>query len=218
MDTKTIDTIKSPETAQWIAFDGVDRIASGSRFGVAARVKERLDRDPYAALLVFDNVTSERVELDLRGTIDDVVGRLEASAAAPASAPEAAAALPDTAPGPGRPKLGVIPREVTLLPRHWEWLNGQPGGASVALRKLVEEARRTHREQDRIRIARESAYRFLSAIAGDLPGFKHATRALFAGDRPGFVDAVRDWPTDIRDHAVTLAAAEFDEAPDTAMI
>lgn len=116
--------------------------------------------------------------------------------------------------GPGRPKLGVIAREVTLLPRHWDWLNSQPGGASVALRKLVEEARRTRGDKDRTRAAQEAAYRFMSAIAGDLPGFEEASRALFAYDRRRFGELVAGWPEDVRDHAIKLAFADLD--PDRA--
>jgi hypothetical protein len=111
--------------------------------------------------------------------------------------------------GRGRPKLGVVAREVTLLPRHWDWLNTQPGGASVALRKLVEEARRTSGDRDRTRAAQEAAYHFMSAIAGDLPGFEEATRALFAYDRRRFGDLVAQWPEDVRDHAIRLAFADL---------
>src|SRR3984957_11907417 len=103
--------------------------------------------------------------------------------------------------GRGRPKLGVVAREVTLLPRHWEWLATQPGGASVALRKLVEEARRTHADKDKIRKAQERAYHFMSAMAGDLPGFEEATRALFADNRSKFKETIGTWPVDVHDHA-----------------
>jgi hypothetical protein len=101
--------------------------------------------------------------------------------------------------------LGVVAREVTLLPRHWEWLAAQSGGASVALRKLVEEARRTHGEKDRLRRTQERAYCFMSAIAGDLPGFEEAARALFASDRPKFTERIAHWPADLRDHTLWLA-------------
>ncbi len=111
--------------------------------------------------------------------------------------------------------MGVVAREVTLLPRHWDWLNGQPGGASVALRKLVEEARRANAGRDRVRRAQEAAYRFLSALAGNLPGFEEATRALFASDRTRFQEMVEPWPEDVRDHAKTLANAAF-QSPDDA--
>jgi hypothetical protein len=102
----------------------------------------------------------------------------------------------------------VVAREVTLLPRHWEWLNGQPGGASVALRKLVEQARRANGDADRQRAAREAAYHFMSAMAGNLPGFEEAARALFADDRRSFAARIAAWPADIRDHIVKLAYAD----------
>src|SRR5258708_12420970 len=102
--------------------------------------------------------------------------------------------------GRGRPKLGVVAREVTLLPRHWEWLGTQPGGASVALRKLVEEARRSSGDRDRSRAARDAAYHFMSTMAGNLPGFEQPSRAFFPDDRPPFVRLIAGWPADIRDH------------------
>jgi hypothetical protein len=106
----------------------------------------------------------------------------------------------------------VVAREVTLLPRHWDWLGSQPGGASVALRKLVDEARRLRGDRDRIRTAQEAAYHFMSAMAGNLPGFEEATRALFADDRHRFVDLIAAWPEDLRDHALKLAFANLSPA------
>jgi hypothetical protein len=194
--------------ASCTAFEGPRRIASGELRDVALKTKEVIDRGGKAPVLIFDDVTGEQVELDFRGTVADVLERLEASARAAASQPPAEAPR-----GPGRPKLGVVAREVTLLPRHWEWLNDQPGGASVALRRLVEEARRTGAGRDRVRRAQEAAYRFLSAMAGNLPGFEEATRAFFAGDRARFDELVGPWPDDVRDHARTLAAASFQETP-----
>jgi hypothetical protein len=132
-------------------------------------------------------------------------------ASTPDSAPppkpaEASADTPAAPRGRGRPKLGVVAREVTLLPRHWTWLNAQPGGASVALRKLVEAARRGNGDGDRRRAGQEAVYRFMHAIAGDQPGFEAAARALFAGDLGKLEDAIADWPHDIREHATMLAA------------
>ena len=100
-------------------------------------------------------------------------------------------------------------REVTLLPRHWEWLNAQPGGASVALRKLVEQARRGNQEADRTRRSREAAFRFMSAIAGNEPGFEEASRALFAGDGDAFTHQTEAWPMDVRNFARVLAVDGF---------
>ncbi|MGY4354661.1 hypothetical protein ACVW0J_001154 [Bradyrhizobium sp. i1.7.7] len=110
--------------------------------------------------------------------------------------------------GRGRPKLGVVAREVTLLPRHWEWLGAQPGGASVALRKLVDEARRVSGDKDRERQARDAAYHFMLTMAGNLPQFEEASRALFADDRRRFTGLIADWPVDVRDHIVKLAYSD----------
>jgi hypothetical protein len=113
---------------------------------------------------------------------------------------------------PGRPKLGVVAREITLLPRHWDWLATQPGGASVALRKLVEEARRSNKEKDCQRLAKEATYGFIRAMAGNEPGFEEATRALFAGNQANFEALVAPWPIDVANHAKKLALRAF-QAP-----
>ncbi len=186
---------------QCTAFEGSLLIASGELQAVAPKVKAVISRGERFPVLIFDNETSQLIEVDFRGTVRTVLARL------PAPPPEPAAAGQPR--GPGRPKLGVVPREVTLLPRHWEYLNRQPGGASVALRKLVEEARRVNEGKDRVRTAKESAYRFMSAMAGDEPGFEEATRALFAGDQRKFDILIGVWPPAIRDHAKKLAAAAF---------
>jgi uncharacterized protein len=182
------------------AFAGTKRIASGDLRQVALKAKAVWDRDKWAQVLIFDDVSSELVEVDFRGTPADVLRRIEEVAAANA--------LPRR---PGRPKLGVVAREVTLLPRHWDWLASQPGGASVALRKLVEQDRLANQGRDRRRRAQEAAYRFLSAMAGNEPGFEEAIRALFAGKPRRFDELVEPWPKDIRDHAKRLAAAAFTE-------
>jgi len=196
------ETVGSGAAPLIIAFAGEERIALGDLRQVAVAVKERADRDPEASLLIFDAGTSARIEIDLRGSVDAVLARLPAE-----STPDVA--VPESAPGPGRPKLGVVAREVTLLPRHWDWLGQQPGGASVALRKLVDEARRASVQQDRIRQAQEATYRFLAVMAGDRPGFEEASRALFAGDRERFDGLTAAWPVDIREHALRLAAGAF---------
>ncbi len=191
------------------AFEGSRCIASGNLVEVAGKVKEIIDRGEQASVLIFDDFTSELVEVDFRGTMEDVMKRLEK----PLASDEAAAAPLNTGQssprGPGRPRLGVVSREVTLLPRHWDWLNSQPGGASVALRKLVEEAKRVNGDRDKVRQSQEAAYRFMSAMAGNLPGFEEATRALFAGDPERFNDSVVSWPADIRDHARNLSDSAF---------
>ena len=183
---------------QCTAFEGGIRIASGALQEVALKAKEVIERAASASVLIFDDLTSELIEVDFRGTAEQVFERLTAGAS-----------TESTSRRPGRPRLGVVAREVTLLPRHWEWLSRQPGGASVALRKFVEHARRDLEGTDRLRLAREAAYRFMSAMAGNEPGFEEASRALFRGDRDAFKKQVKLWPADIRNHASRLAEAAF---------
>lgn len=179
------------ESTTYTAFLGDVRIAHGALAEVAVAVKYANADRP---VLIFDDTTGRQLDLDTRGSDDEIRARY---------------ALADVPRGRGRPKLGVVPREVTLLPRHWEWLNKQPGGASAALRKLVDTARRENGAELRAhtRAAHEAAYHFLHAVAGDFPGYEEATRALFADDRVGFTEQIAHWPSDIRAHAVKLAFA-----------
>lgn len=199
-----------------IAFDGPRRIAIGPLAEVAAQTKQAIDAGAKGPILIFDDLTSEPVELDFRGTVAEVVARLPAarSSSVEGPAPEPLAEAPR---GRGRPRLGVVAREVTLLPRHWDWLASQPGGASVALRKLVEVARRTHAAADAARQSRESAYRFMSAMASGFDTFEEASRALFTKQGGRFQELVRAWPVDVRQHALALALASFaaESAPET---
>lgn len=197
---------------RYIAFVDQRRIAEGDLSTVARAAKRVHDEAGHETLLVFDAATSRPVELDLRGTADEVVGRLTASPSDQPSDEECATTGPaaSPAPRPGRPKLGVVGKEVTLLPRHWEWLAAQPGGASVTLRKLVEKARRESADTDTRREACDSAYRFMLAMAGNEPGFEEATRALYAGDAERFAQTTAAWPADIREHARNVAARSFD--------
>jgi hypothetical protein len=177
-----------------IVFAAFKRIAQGSTADVLAQLRERKDDTPY---LVFDEQTGESLDFDVHNRAGIV--------------PHAASteAHDDAPRGVGRPKLGVVAREVTLLPRHWDWLNRQPGGASVALRRLVQEASRVNADRDAVRASREAAYRFMTAIAGSLPGFEEATRALFAGERNRFEALIDGWPADLRTHLQKLSAASW---------
>ena len=154
------------ETHNYTAFDGTRRVACGDLPTMLRAVKATLDAGG-AEPLIFEDRTGRQIDFDLRGSADDVVARVAPSAASN---------------GPGRPRLGVISREVSLLPRHWEWLETQPNGISAALRRLVDEARKLEPEAERARLAREAASRFMWALAGNLPGFEEASRALFAGN------------------------------------
>ena len=213
MNSVQTDPSGPPDCARrFTVFSGTRCIARGALHDVAQRAKRTLDQVEQPQLVIFDDATGDVIDIDLHGSVAEVIERAERAAGqhpSPASEPQ------PTAPrGPGRPRLGVVAREVTLLPRHWDWLAHQPGGASVALRKLVEAARRDPGGKDRVRQAREAAYRFMSALAGNEVGFEEAARALFAGRRADFEAHVGRWPKDVREHAMRLAAPSFDgDAP-----
>ena len=136
----------------------------------------------HEPLVIFEDATGHPIELDLRGSAEEAAARLPP----PTSPPT---------PTRGRPKLGVTAREVTLLPRHWEWLSAQRGGASAALRRLVDQARRED-GGDAAQVT-EAAYRVMTSLAGDLPGYEEATRALFARDLDRFGKLISPWPADV---------------------
>jgi len=194
------------ENPHYTAFAGSRRIGSGTLAHVARQAKDAMERGEQDPVVILDDETCRLVEVDFRGSAEDVVRRLGPSGEPPATEAESPPR------GPGRPKLGVVAREVTLLPRHWDWLNRQPGGASVALRKLVEDARRSHQAEDRQREAQEALYRFMAMMAGDHAGFEEASRSLFAGNPAGFAEAIRSWPEDVRAHAQMLARRVFESA------
>ncbi|HUQ83210.1 MAG TPA: DUF2239 family protein [Gemmatimonadaceae bacterium] len=193
------------------AFAGTRRLASGTLADVAVAARRALDAGSQEPILIFDDETARVVDVDLRGTPGDVAERYGATRrgegegegeGSNASSPYRETLTPR---GRGRPKLGVVAREVTLLPRHWEWLASQPGGASAAVRRLVDAARQTSADRDRSRAAKEVAYRFMSAMAGNEPGFEEATRALFANNAARFAEMTASWPRDVRDYARRLA-------------
>ncbi|WP_426026378.1 DUF2239 family protein [Brevundimonas sp. TSRC1-1] len=174
----------SDEDRDLVLFDGPNRIARGSDAAVVAAFRKALAASPQAALRVFDLATGRPVDLDLR----------EREAA--------------PAPKRGRPRLGVAAREVTLLPRHWDWLAAQPGGASAALRRLVDQARKTGADDDARRRRTDAAYGFMVEMAGDAPDFEEASRALFAGDRARLAALIAPWPTDIHAQILELFDGE----------
>lgn len=194
------------------AFAGHRRLASGPLGDVALSIKhlatgKSTKPTGHHAIVIFDDASGRSIDIDLRGTDEEVLARLPL----PEPSADASAPVASEPRGRGRPKLGVVAREVTLLPRHWDWLASQPGGASVALRKLVEDARRTNGDRDRHRAARDAAYHFMSTIAGDFKGFEEASRALFADDRRRFGELIAGWPDDVRDHIAALAFGDRDD-------
>jgi uncharacterized protein len=203
------DSLSKPCTA----FGGHRLLLSGPLVEVALAVKTATEHEPLNTFLVFDDVSGRVIDLDLRGSKADIIERLARPpkkfigrhAPRPNEPPSPSEEPPPEPRGRGRPKLGVVAREVTLLPRQWEWLSAQPGGASAVLRRLVDEARRDDGSLRRRRAAQEAAYQFMLAIAGDFTGYEEATRALFADDRPKLEQLLLEWPADIRAHVTRLA-------------
>ena len=194
-------------TPCYTSFNGHKRIASGSLPVNALTVKHALASDLSSPLLTFCDQTGQVVDIDIRGSDAAMLARLppeghqlQGNESAQINSEESSEPR-----GRGRPKLGVVAREITLLPRHWDWLATQPGGASVTLRKLVDAARRANVDRDRQRRANECAYHFMSTMAGDMAGFEEASRALFANDAAKFRQQTEAWPSDVRDYVRYLA-------------
>jgi uncharacterized protein len=178
----------------YVAFADSHRIAQGDLLTVALAVKTRSEQTPSAPAIIFNSNTSRVTDVWLSGDEAAIADWIKAHV------PEALPSPPKTR---GRPKLGVVSREVTLLPRQWDWLNSQPGGASVTLRKLVDAAAKDPQAEKRA--AQDATYRFATALAGDAAGFEEAMRALYAGDQMQFETQIAHWPTDVADHTRQLA-------------
>jgi hypothetical protein len=177
------------------AFAGQRLIERGCIETTLVAVKRRIDAGETEPILVFEDQTGNQIDFDWRGTEQDVLVRLGEHPAFVAPPVDGGVRS-----GPGRPKLGVVSREVSLLPRHWQWLEAQSGGISAALRRLVDEARKAQPEKQEATRVRDATSRFMWAMAGNLPNFEEASRALFSSDGERFRDLIEDWPADIREH------------------
>lgn len=184
----------------YTAFEGEKLLAHGPLERVVLKVKKRIGSAPNASVLVFSDSTGKEMDFDLRGSEKEVLKRLQ-TFLSPKATPSSG--------GPGRPKLGVVAREVSLLPKHWEWLSTQSGGASATIRRLVENASKAHSSKDLIKQAQERTYKFLNSIAGNSPNFEEALRMLYRKDKKGFFEAISTWPTDIKGHAKKLSEDSF---------
>ena len=185
----------------YTAFEGTTRLFRGTFEEVVLKVKERLGRAENSSILIFSDNTGTTMDFNFHGNARDVRKRLEIFVSKRSCGP---------LPGPGRPKLGVISREVTLLPRHWEWLANQSGGASATLRKLIEDAKKKSSAHTSVKQVQERVYRFMSVIGGDMKGYEEALRALYKADRAKFLWHIQDWPADVRTHVVDMAKPIFE--------
>lgn len=168
----------------YVAFSNARRVAEGALKNVFPILKRRHDRNASEMVLIFEVDTGRQVDFNLRRSLKDVLEEQPS----PKS--------------PGRPRLGVISREISLLPRHWDWLEQQPGAISAVLRRLVEQAIKTEPGKERARRIRTALSRVLTSVAGDRPNFEEATRALFVGDIGRFESLIEKWPKDIRAYAL----------------
>lgn len=183
------------------AFIGHQLLAQGPLEKVALKVRKKMKDEPSASILVFSDLTGKEMDFDIRGSEKEVLERLQIFRTQEHPAHENS--------GPGRPKLGVISREVSLLPRHWEWLSTQSGGASATLRRLIEDAKKGSSNKEQVKQAQERTYKFMAAIAGNFPNYEEALRALYAKDKKKFETQINDWPKDILSHTKKLAHDVF---------
>jgi uncharacterized protein len=190
----------TPQT--YTAFDGHKRLAEGRLDAVVIAIKRKLKAAPASSILVFSDSTGKEMDFDLRGSEKEVLLRLHVYLSRESE--------PLAGNGPGRPKLGVVAREVSLLPRHWEWLSTQSGGASAALRKLVEEAKKSSFGKEEAKHAQERAHKFMTSVAGNLPRYEEALRALYARDKKRFKEQMTDWPPDVRNYSCKMADPSFE--------
>ncbi|MGH9588273.1 MAG: DUF2239 family protein [Acidobacteriaceae bacterium] len=174
-------------TEGYTVFVGNSQIAAGTLREILPELMPRFEEDRGTMFLIFEDESGRQVDFDLRGTAEEILARISP---------------PRT--GPGRPRLGVRPREVTLLPRHWDWLEVQQGGASAAIRQLIDKARKEEPEGIRKQRAAYAAGRFLSAMAGNCPGYEEASRSLYADDVERFTEFASAWPSDVREYALRL--------------
>lgn len=192
------------DSQTYTAFEGHKLLAQGRLDEVVLRVKQRSKADISSSILVFSDLTGKEMDFDLRGSEKEVLQRLQVYLSHAGETPAAST-------GPGRPKLGVVAREVSLLPRHWEWLSTQSGGASATLRRLIEEAKKNSSGKELLKQAQERTHRFMSSIAGNLPHYEEALRALYAKDKKKFREQIADWPSDVRECTKRMATPVFEK-------
>lgn len=184
----------------YTAFNNNEILAQGSLETIALAVRQKVKEDKNASILIFSDLTGRQIDIDISGTEKQVLERLKIYSSNK---------TPQVSAGAGRPKLGVIPREISLLPHHWEWLINQDGGSSGIIRKLIDDKIKST-SPDKVKIAQERAYKFLSAIGGNLPNFDEATRYLYRKDKEKFQELTSSWPKGIVKHSMALLGGVFE--------
>jgi hypothetical protein len=188
-------------TNTYTAFNQQTLVSHGSLEDVILKIKKRLGKSANSDVFIFSDQTGKTIDFNFNGSDADITRRLKVYSDS--------SMAPSTESGPGRPKLGVVSREVSLLPRHWEWLATQQGGASSTLRRLVEESIKKNSSHQSVRQTQEKVYKIMLALAGDLPGYEEALRALYKKDKPQFSLQIKKWPDDIKDYVLRMADDVF---------
>ena len=194
--------MKADNSNSYTAFDGSVLLFRGGLKEVVLNIKEHLGRSENSSVLIFSDLTGKTMDFSFHGSKQDILKRLEKYTFTEE---------PKEPSGPGRPKLGVVSREISLLPRHWEWLATQSGGASATIRLLVEEARKKSSNISSIKQMQERAYQIMSVLAGDLQGYEEALRALYKKDSKVFFTHVKRWPIDIQKYLNEITKPVFEE-------
>ncbi|MBN21814.1 MAG: hypothetical protein CL678_11090 [Bdellovibrionaceae bacterium] len=183
------------------AFDDKTLLVQGELDDVVIHIKKHLGKSENSSILIFSDSTGATIDFNFQGTKQDVLKRLDMFRSPKQKS------IPS---GPGRPRLGVISREISLLPRHWEWLATQSGGASATLRRLVEEAQKKSSQQVSTKQIQERVYKVMSVLAGDLQGYEEALRALYKKDRKTFFSQIEIWPKDIKKYLKKIGKPIFE--------
>lgn len=186
----------------YTAFEGTDLLFRGNLKEVVLSTKTYLGHRQNTSVLIFCDVTGKTMDFNFHGSKQDVLRRLEKYTLAEE---------PKEPTGPGRPKLGVISREISLLPRHWEWLATQAGGASATIRLLVEDARKKSSDISSVKQMQERVYQIMFVLAGDFQGYEEALRALYKRDSNAFFRNVKSWPKDIQKYLSEVAIPVFED-------
>jgi hypothetical protein len=194
--------MKTSQVNKYSAFEDAKLLFQGELSDVVLKIKKYLGSDRNSAILIFSEDTGKLMDFNFQGTTQAVLKRLEVFTSAEQMNPSS---------GPGRPRLGVVSREVSLLPRHWEWLAARSGGASATIRLLVEEAQKKSSTNPSIKQMQERVYRVMSVLAGDFHGYEEALRALYKRDRKSFVSRIETWPKDVQKYLNDLGKPVFEE-------
>lgn len=186
------------------AFNNTNKLANGPLIEVIMAMKTAIIENQNAKILCFLDENGAMIDFDLSGSNEQIIARLLTQFKAPSTSEQIE--IIETQSKAGRPKLGVIAKEVTLLPRHWEWLGAQNGGASATLRRLVEIAAKESIGIAARKNAQNATYRFLQNIAGDFENYEEVLRAIFADDFEKMRNLMKNWPQDIQNYAQKLFA------------